>query len=46
MPEANLYERLGGAFAIAAVIHHFSDAAHWIDVKREHAWHSVQVTTT
>jgi hemoglobin len=26
MPEANLYERLGGAFAIAAVIDHFSDA--------------------
>ena len=26
MSEANLYERLGGAFAIAAVIDHFSDA--------------------
>jgi hemoglobin len=26
MPEANLYERLGGAFAIAAVVDHFSDA--------------------
>ena len=26
MPEATLYERLGGAFAIAAVIDHFSDA--------------------
>jgi hemoglobin len=26
MPEANLYERLGGAFSIAAVIDHFSDA--------------------
>ena len=26
MPEASLYERLGGAFAIAAVIDHFSDA--------------------
>src|SRR5512133_2641328 len=26
MTEANLYERLGGAFAIAAVIDHFSDA--------------------
>ena len=26
MREANLYERLGGAFAIAAVIDHFSDA--------------------
>jgi hemoglobin len=25
MPEASLYERLGGAFAIAAVIDHFSD---------------------
>jgi hemoglobin len=25
-PEASLYERLGGAFAIAAVIDHFSDA--------------------
>jgi hemoglobin len=26
MAEASLYERLGGAFAIAAVIEHFSDA--------------------
>jgi hemoglobin len=26
MPEATLYERLGGAFAIAAVVDHFSDA--------------------
>ena len=26
MPEESLYERLGGAFAIAAVIDHFSDA--------------------
>jgi hemoglobin len=26
MKEASLYERLGGAFAIAAVIEHFSDA--------------------
>jgi hemoglobin len=26
MPEASLYERLGGVFAIAAVIDHFSDA--------------------
>jgi hemoglobin len=26
MPEASLYERLGGAFAIAAVIDRFSDA--------------------
>ena len=26
MPESSLYERLGGAFAIAAVIEHFSDA--------------------
>jgi hemoglobin len=26
MPEASLYERLGGPFAIAAVIDHFSDA--------------------
>jgi hemoglobin len=26
MPEPSLYERLGGAFAIAAVIDHFSDA--------------------
>jgi hemoglobin len=26
MPEASLYERLGGAFAIAAVIDHFSEA--------------------
>jgi hemoglobin len=26
MPEASLYERLGGAFPIAAVIDHFSDA--------------------
>ena len=26
MPEATLYERLGGAFSIAAVIDHFSDA--------------------
>ena len=26
MPESSLYERLGGAFAIAAVINHFSDA--------------------
>jgi hemoglobin len=26
MSEASLYERLGGAFAIAAVIDHFSDA--------------------
>jgi hemoglobin len=26
MAEASLYERLGGAFAIAAVIDHFSDA--------------------
>jgi hemoglobin len=25
MPEASLYERLGGAFAIAAVVNHFSD---------------------
>ena len=25
MPEANLYERLGGAFAIAAVVDHFSN---------------------
>jgi hemoglobin len=26
MPESSLFERLGGAFAIAAVIDHFSDA--------------------
>lgn len=26
MPKSSLYERLGGAFAIAAVIDHFSDA--------------------
>jgi hemoglobin len=26
MPEASLYDRLGGAFAIAAVVNHFSDA--------------------
>jgi hemoglobin len=26
MPEASLYERLGGPFAIAAVVDHFSDA--------------------
>jgi hemoglobin len=26
MPEASLYERLGGVFAVAAVIDHFSDA--------------------
>lgn len=26
MPEATLYERLGGVFAIAAVVDHFSDA--------------------
>jgi hypothetical protein len=26
MTEASLYERLGGAFAIAAVVDHFSDA--------------------
>ena len=26
MTEASLYERLGGAFAIAAVVNHFSDA--------------------
>ena len=26
MAEANLYERLGGVFAIAAVVDHFSDA--------------------
>jgi hemoglobin len=26
MPESSLYERLGGVFAIAAVIDHFSDA--------------------
>jgi hemoglobin len=26
MPQASLYERLGGVFAIAAVIDHFSDA--------------------
>lgn len=26
MPESSLYERLGGAFSIAAVIDHFSDA--------------------
>lgn len=26
MPEKTLYERLGGAFAIAAVVDHFSDA--------------------
>jgi hemoglobin len=26
MPESTLYERLGGAFAVAAVIDHFSDA--------------------
>lgn len=26
MSEASLYERLGGAFAIAAVVNHFSDA--------------------
>lgn len=26
MPDASLYERLGGAFAIAAVVNHFSDA--------------------
>ena len=25
-PEKSLYERLGGVFAIAAVVHHFSDA--------------------
>ena len=26
MTEASLYERLGGAFAIAAVVDHFSEA--------------------
>jgi hemoglobin len=26
MPESSLYDRLGGAFAIAAVVEHFSDA--------------------
>ncbi len=26
MTDASLYERLGGAFSIAAVINHFSDA--------------------
>ena len=26
MPEASLYQRLGGAFAIAAVVDHFSEA--------------------
>lgn len=26
MPQASLYERLGGVFAIAAVVNHFSDA--------------------
>jgi hemoglobin len=26
MPEKSLYERLGGVFAIAAVVNHFSDA--------------------
>ncbi len=26
MPESSLYDRLGGAFAIAAVVDHFSDA--------------------
>ena len=26
MTEASLYDRLGGAFAIAAVVDHFSDA--------------------
>jgi hemoglobin len=26
MTEKNLYERLGGVFAIAAVVDHFSDA--------------------
>jgi hemoglobin len=26
MPEPTLYERLGGVFAIAAVVDHFSDA--------------------
>ncbi len=26
MPDASLYERLGGAFAISAVVDHFSDA--------------------
>ena len=26
MPGTSLYERLGGAFAIAAVVDHFSDA--------------------
>ena len=26
MPEKSLYERLGGVFAIAAVVDHFSDA--------------------
>jgi hemoglobin len=26
MTEASLYERLGGVFAIAAVVDHFSDA--------------------
>ena len=27
MPEKSLYERLGGVFAIPAVVNHFSDAA-------------------
>ena len=26
MPQASLYERLGGVFSIAAVVNHFSDA--------------------
>ena len=26
LPEKSLYERLGGVFAIAAVVNHFSDA--------------------
>ncbi len=47
MPESSLYERLGGAFAIAAVIDHFSDAVVQNPVVGQHSenpalmeWHT------
>jgi hemoglobin len=50
MQEKSLYERLGGAFAIAAVVNHFSDALIKNPIVGEHSpnpqlrdWHSNQL---
>jgi hemoglobin len=51
MTETSLYERLGGAFAIAAVVDHFSDAVVQNPIVGQgsknpalHEWHTKNLT--